>query len=75
MTQPNSPQDSSAKHLHCANEECTAKYPEPMYNIAFSGQVAGVASHPMWVCIKHIPSDQPLPVGLHGEEWKKAGRK
>lgn len=75
MTQQNLLTDSSMRQLHCANEECNAKYPEPMYNIAFIGQNAGVASRPMWVCLKHIPDNISFPVGLHGEEWKRTGRK
>jgi hypothetical protein len=64
----------SALQLHCANEECSAKYPEPMYNIGFNAQLVGDA-HPMWVCSRHIPERITYPVGLHGEDWKKAGRK
>jgi hypothetical protein len=64
----------SARHLHCANEECNTKYPEPMYNIAFNTQLVGGA-RPMWVCSRHIPERITDPVGLHGEERIKAGRK
>lgn len=75
MKQPNSPQDSSVRHLHCANEECNAKYPEPLYNIGFNAQITDSAARPLWVCSRHIPERITYPVGLHGEELKKVGRR
>lgn len=64
------PTDSSMKHLHCASEECTAQYPEPLYNVAAKMQQAGAASRPDWRCIRHIPQDMTFPIALHGEDFK-----
>lgn len=28
-----------------------------------------------WVCLAHIPDDMSFPIGLHGDDWGKTGRK
>jgi hypothetical protein len=69
------PINDSLKHLHCASEECDAHYPEPMYNVAFALQNAGVANRPDWRCVRHIPPELSYPVSLHGDDWERSGRK
>lgn len=64
---------SSMKQLHCASEECDAKYPTPLFNISYNDQIAGYSPKSIFVCIKHLPrhKDTTFPVGLHGEDYKQ----